>query len=613
MPLPFVGVDGEGGDIDNGSGFTHHQYTMLRIGDQYVTPLGTETRGTSVAGEPWLSFIAEQPKKRIHVAFFFDYDVTMMLRDLPANLLRALVSGQDIVHEQYRISYRPRKELTVKAAGRVTTINDVGTFFQCRFVTALDRWSIGTREQRELIGAGKEQRAEFGALTSDTIKYNALECVLLEELMTKFRRTCEIIGYLPARWQGPGQLAKAMFKKHGIPKTADLPEPPPGVWEMALAAYYGGRFETSAVGPVKGPIEGWDINSAYPYAATQLPCLLHATWRPTRTITDRGMYRVSFHHSREQTWYGLPVRTRDGAIRFPRDGAGWYWGIELQSAIRLGAKVSVVNGWEFSGNCSCAPFGFMHRLYSVRQGIGKSEAGIALKLAMNSAYGITAQSVGTAPYANPVWAGLFTAITRARLNNAIALNPYGVYMLATDGLYCAPGMQLAESPTLGGWEKTVYPDGIHIVQPGVYFTGHKEACKREGCQCGPKTRGVPLTAILREEQALREAWHGSPEDGLQITLRQFVGLRLGLARNAEHTIGEWMPTTKKISYDWKTKRRPHTLRRGVEAYRTMPYDGDAKQWSTPYRKNIGGNLIREEDRVEFADMPDWAELLKEEL
>lgn len=599
--LPFVGVDGEGGDIRGEDGFTHHRYTMLRIGDDYVT-------------DDYLPFIAGQPKKRIHVAFFFDYDVTMLLRELPEHLLRVLVSNQTIRWGGYEIGYRPRKELTVKHSGRITTINDVGTFFQCRFVTALERWNIGTVEQREAIGAGKEQRAEFGALTSDVVKYNALECMLLEDLMTKFRRTCQIIGYLPARWQGPGQLAKAMFKKHGIPKTDELPEPPPGVWEMALAAYYGGRFETSAVGPVKGPVEGWDINSAYPYAATLLPCLLHGSWRPTRDLSDRGMYRVTFTHKRDQTWYGLPVRTRDGAIHFPRNGAGWYHGIELRSALSLGAQIHIIHGWEHVSGCTCEPFSFMHRLYSVRQGIGKSEAGIALKLAMNSAYGICAQSVGKAPYANPVWAGLFTAITRAALNNVIAKDPYSVYMLATDGLYARPGLSLPTSETLGGWEKTTYPDGIHIVQPGVYFTGHKDTC-RDGvdCHCGPKTRGVPQTAVLREEQALRQAWTGTREAGLSIKLRQFVGLRLGLARNSPETVGEWMPVQKRISYDWETKRRPHTLHRGVEAHRTMPYDGNSKQWSTPYSKHIGGNIIRDMDRLDFVDQPDWAETLSEVL
>lgn len=588
--LPFVGVDGEGGDIPNASGFTTHTYTMLRAGRQVAEPDGTPD---------WhLRLLADLPKKQIHVAYFFDYDVTMMLRDLPETLLGPLVSGQEIYWGDYRLSYRPRKELRIKRFGKVTTINDVGTFFQSPFLTALQRWDIGTPQGRCFIAQGKADRSNFGPLTPETRAYNELECRYLELLATKFRRTCEVIGYLPTRWQGPGQLAKAMFKKHGIPRSEDLPEPPPGVWEMAQAAYYGGRFETSVVGPVRGPVEQWDINSAYPHAATLLPCLTHGKWHPTRSVTPNGMYRVSFTHGRELPWYSLPVRAKSGAIRYPRAGSGWYHGCELLSGVGLGLQFRVMNGWELTTDCDCRLFDFMWRLYSIRQGLGKGEAGMALKLAMNSAYGVLAQSVGAAPYANPYWAGLITALTRARLNEAIAIDPEAVYMVATDGLFTRADYPLVAGPGLGGWENTPLPDGMHIVQPGVYF-GAKQ----------PKTRGVPLTAILREEKGLRNAWSGKATDGLPIPLRQFVGLRLAVARGALHAAGQWLPVEKRISYDWSTKRDPRHLRDG----RTRPYPGDPDTWTVPYDRHIGGNLIRDMDRLEWADTPDWAETLTEHL
>lgn len=601
--LPFVGVDGEGGDVDDGTGFTTHTYTMLRAGDRYVTG-------------GWLPFLASLPKRQIHVAYFFDYDVTMMLRDLPPDDLRVLVAGGVIRHGQFELGYRPRKEFTIKTGGRITTINDVGTFFQCKFLRALEQWGIGSPEQRATIADGKESRGEFGALTAQTVEYNRQECILLEELMTKFRHTCDVIGFLPRKWQGPGQLAKAMFAKHGIPKTDDLPSPNrPYVWEYAQAAYYGGRFETSAVGPIKGPVEGWDINSAYPFAATQLPCLTHGKWIQSRSISPFGLYKVRFTHAREQTWNSLPIRTSSGSIHFPRSGSGWYWGMEILSGLALGLQPTVVSGVEYVTHCTCVPFNFMERLYSIRKGLGKSEAGLALKYAMNSAYGICAQSIGQAPYANPIWAGLFTAITRARINDALAHDPHNVYMVATDGLFCRGGsLLLGESNTLGGWEKTVYPEGMHIVMPGVYFVGHKDTClPGVECKCAPKTRGVPQAAVLREEVGIRGAWTGSPEDKYRVDLRQFIGLRLGIARNRPDTLGQWLPVKKAIGYDWSTKRRPTLLRRGVDGMRTMPYNGDVDTWTVPYSKMIGGNLARNMDRLDFADQPDWAETLTEAL
>lgn len=598
--IPFVGVDGEGGDLTR-DGFTSHEYTMLRVGENYVT-------------DNWLPFLASQPKKQINVAFFFDYDVTMMLRDLPEQQLLALVDGYPITVGAFQLSYRPRKELQIKFPGRITTINDVGTFFQCRFVTALERWNIGTPEEREMIGGGKEQRGGFGELTPEIVEYNRLECMKLAELMETFRRTCTAIGYIPRRWQGPGQLAKAMFRAQGIPETRRLPEPPIGVWEMAQAAYYGGRFECSSIGPVKGPIVAWDINSAYPYACLSLPCLVHGTWTSAKDVSPFGMYSVTFQHRKDGLWYGLPVRTRDGAITFPRAGAGWYWGVELEAARKLGATFKVHHGWRVAWDCNCRPFDFMHRLYSVRKAVGKTQAGNALKLAMNSAYGITAQSVGMAPYANPVWAGLITAITRARLVDAVAVDPYRVHMLATDGLFASPGLELEESDALGGWERTVYPAGMHIVQPGVYFTGHKETCTNPNhCSCLPKTRGVPLSAIRTNEQALKLAWRGDRSDGLNLTLRNFIGLRLGAARGAWDTIGTWQDAPKRIGYDWSTKRHPEITRTSPYGTRTVPHEGSTDTWTVPYDQTIGGNLARNMERLEWADTPDWSELVGEFL
>lgn len=612
--LPFVGVDGEGGDIPDEYGFVSHHYTMLRAGNRYVTPPEGDPSGTSVA-EHCLGFLTSLERRKIYVSYFFDYDVTMMLRGLPERELRALIAGQEIYHGDFRISYRPRKELIVKRWGRRVTINDVGTFFQTRFVRALEQWNIGTVEQRELIGEGKEQRATFGHLTAETVEYNRLECELLVDLMEKFRRTCEIIGYVPARWQGPGQLAKAMFRKHGIPKTADLPEPPPGVWEIAQAAYYGGRFETSAVGPVRGPVDGWDINSAYPHACTLLPCLLHGQWRPSRDVHPNGIYSITFRHPNGQPWHGLPVRTRDGAIRFPRDGSGWYWGEEILSAVALGCTFTVHHGWRYHQECQHQPFAFNHRLYSIRKGLGKTEAGMAIKLGTNSEYGVIAQSVGNPPYANPIWAGRITSITRSRLNHAISYDPSAVFMLATDGLFCRSGaLPLLSSDELGGWDRTVYPSGMHIIQPGVYFVGHKSTCEPDDdCKCAPKTRGVPQTAIIKHEEELKNAWDGTADAGMPVVLRSFNGLRLSLHRNAMHAAGQWVPVEKRISYDWSTKRRPHTLTATAEASRTAPYDGDTGLWTVPYDRLIGGNLTRDMDRLQFADTPDWAELLTEEL
>src|SRR6185369_8348730 len=102
-------------------------------------------------------------------------------------------------------------------------INDVGSFFQSRFVEAIEKWDVGTADQRALIAKGKEARGTFSYdEIADITEYNKMEIVLLQELMEKFRGSCETVGYVPARWQGPGLLAESMFKRHGVARSRDI-------------------------------------------------------------------------------------------------------------------------------------------------------------------------------------------------------------------------------------------------------------------------------------------------------------------------------------------------------------------------------------------------------
>lgn len=66
---PFCGVDGEGGNFPSG-----HEYMLLRAGE-----FALET-GKPLTSIECLGFLADLPKDRIYVAYFFDYDVTMIDR-----------------------------------------------------------------------------------------------------------------------------------------------------------------------------------------------------------------------------------------------------------------------------------------------------------------------------------------------------------------------------------------------------------------------------------------------------------------------------------------------------------------------------------------------------
>jgi len=675
--LPFIGCDGEGGEVvqdKDGNWVTatgkkpHHEYLCLRIGDQLLTNPGY----APLTAKQCLEFIADQdPNLGVYVAYFFDYDVTMMLRGLPRERLERLMdragrtyrmkhNGMSFTYPVewggFEFDYMPRKEFKVRRkGGKFVTINDVGTFYQCAFLKALQAWKVGTPEDWEHIAEGKSGRVNFGALTKETIRYNEREIVLLQELCEKFRNATRAAAMEPKKWQGPGNIASAIYDRVGMIKGQDVADTlPEGLIKAANESYFGGRFEITAVGPVTGPVYQHDINSAYPYATTKLPCLVHGKWSRISCAPNfsehmsRALYLAygNFTVTDASTnLYAFPVRDKLGRISWPGSaGYGWYWSHEINEAVYQ--KFNAETAWVYEPQCDCEPFNWVPDLYRERSKLGKESKGIAIKLGLNSTYGKLCQSVGSPKYANPIYASLITSYTRAQLyRKCVALGVDKVLMLATDGIFTTSEVDKDHSPKytvwnpdtsseytlkpLGDWEVTEWPNGIFIVQPGLYFKpGEKYA----------KTRGVPLNKFLESTDQFEKNYdylyeligrwglkatvpvkhkgkkvsNAFDHTAVAINVRNFMGIRLGVHIKSD-SIGEWLEDQKKISFDWSSKRsRKCELVDGT--IRLIPFleRGD----NVPYSKDIGamwreakllssGNF--DPDMGEFLGMPEEME------
>lgn len=581
-----------------------------------------------------LPFLADLPKDGIYVAYFFDYDSTMILRGLPPERLRRLLdrdcrriakkpcSSFPVDIADYQVDYMPGKELRVRRKGqRWTIISDVGPFFQSAFCGinakgdlygALPRWFPEEKYQPVLrrIAAGKQQRHDFGAVTDDEREYNKLEIAMLEELMERFRDVCDELDIRPNKWQGPGNLVSAVFKREGLPRNSDIPlfEHDPDVAHAANDAYYGGRFEASVFGYRPGPILGYDLNSAYATTYRGLPCLLHGTWKRIERLppAGEGLYLadVEFEHHDSFHLCALPIRNENGTLVWPRKGRGIYWSTEIEVARKYGVDLTMYGGWEYVKNCECLTFDFVEAAYHERKRLGKNGKGMVLKLFLASTYGKLAQSVGCAPYSNPVWAGLIVSTVRAQLVDAALTVRLGadVLMLATDGLFTTtpiPGLSLGAD--LGQWEMSEHDD-IFIVQSGVYFLGDK----------APKTRGIPQSRVIEHADDFRRVWDRYMESGrledldsVSVSLHSFVGIRLALARNKPQLAGQWVDNPKQIRFDWTTKRTDPT--RVGHSIVTMPLEGSRDRTSIPYSRVIGG--MNAKLQLDLADQPDWGDQL----
>lgn len=619
--LPFCAVDGEGGGTDDKG---RQRYLLLRAGSADDAPLLFDGNRDLRTAE-CLDFLSLLPKDAIYVAFYFDYDVTMILRHATPNqrerLLRPILYGvqgekRSTYVGDYEVEYMPHKYFKVKHINQKdwTTINEVGPFFQCSFAKAIRDWETGTQAERTTIAINKLRRTDFIDMTQDEIKYNQLECKHLEEMMQKFREVCEGTGYVPARWQGPGYLATDMFKQHNIPTRKEYGLDPE-LLEYANSAYYGGRFELFKIGTVRNVYE-YDINSAYPHAMRALPCLLHGTWNYRRGMPDNNatlyVANVRFRNTGCAV-ANLPIRDRKtGSIYWPHDGNGWYWSTEIRAA--QAAQTEIVewrDHWAYEKQCDCRPFDWIDDVYAMRKAIGKGTKGYALKLAINSLYGKCAQSIGSAPYANPIWASLITAHCRAALIDAYScIDTRCIVMLATDGIYTTvPLNHLVCGDQLGRWESKLHEE-MFLVQPGIYFSSLQAD--------RPKTRGVPMALVLEYEQQFRDVFRiwldVAPVDlfaginafpKVKMPMTVFVGMKLAQAWHKPFLAGKWLKTDRRISFDFTSKRTLGHVDHENHCIHTLPRRGGVDIVTAPYDKAIGA---WREEAAEFGallgDQPD---------
>jgi len=427
---------------------------------------------------------------RIHIAFGFNYDVTMMTVNLPDDKLLQLKKTHTCSWGRWHLEWMPNKWFRVYDWKHKISIRifDGMTFFQQKFVDAC-KMVLGADDERlAQVEAGKDRRSHFQWSEIDDIRsYMFAELALSDRLFTRLRALFATIGINPRGWYGPGAIASAFLTREGIKRhlCRDLPQ---GVQEASAYAYFGGRFESYYTGQYRGPVYAYDIRSAYPHALRKLPSLAHGQFihriRP-ESVVDFALYKVRYDFrgppsARMGFPHPFPMRDRTNRVFYPPHVEGWYWGVEVKPALELFPNaITIEEGWIYEEReAHTPPFAFVEGYYAKRaqwkaEGNG---AQLAAKLALNSIYGKHAQRVGwdTETNSPPTWhqleySGFVTAYCRAMIYRAMMQAPADIIAVETDGIYSRVPLDLDIGPGLGQWEAEVYSEIIYV-QSGVYWT-----------------------------------------------------------------------------------------------------------------------------------------------
>lgn len=527
--MSWLGLDGEG------LGRHPHRYVMLCVSDASARNVDCIEDVNGLSTHAVLSFLLKLPAAQktrngtrdVHIAgYFLSYDWTMILRDLPNRALYRLLRPElrargrsegggfsPVVWHGFTLDFLSGM-MRIKRGEVSLTVWDVGKYYQSRFVAALE--SAGFAPPA-LIERMKAERGTWDEDDLDRMReYCFEECKALAALCELLESQHLAIGLDPRTWHGPGSTASALLVKHKVEACHD--KPPGEVEDRAERAYFGGHFEQSCIGRREG-MHSYDVRSAYPHAASTLPCLKHGKWQHRRRAPRDGataLVRYRLRDIGERAWGPLPCRQEDGSIVWPRGGStGWVWSVEWEAAQRHWKGVEYAREhWELMRRCDCQPFEFLRELYSWR--VARPENKQVVKLALNSVYGKIAQSIGGGSrWSSRVWAGIITATTRARMLDLIGLHSdeSNLAAIATDGAYSSELLDI-EGPALGDWERS--EKGLMtFVRPGIYWA-HEDILRwyadpasktlTEAATKAVRSRGISrhhlLTQIVEAENAI---------------------------------------------------------------------------------------------------------------
>jgi hypothetical protein len=483
----------------------------------------------------------------IHFGFAFDYDVNMILKDLPWRNLAVLIEKGKTVWEGYIISHIPHKWFTVRYGDTYVKVFDVFSFFNTSYYKALEQYETGTQRERDYILAGKKRRDLFmWDQIGDIYKYWLTELRLGPMLMGGIRKTLDDAGYPISSWHGPGSLARYELNRRKV--RTIMADTPSEVWLASRYGYTGGRFELFQAGLWDGPVYNYDINSAYPYAISLLPDLTTGTWEhiinPDRTKVSRdqyAIYQICYNDVRGADPFApqpLFRRLANDSVRWPNFTQGWYWAPEAE-LVKNHPGAEFKEAWVYHHN-GARPFYWVQEAYDKRLWLKSinSPLQLGIKLMLNSMYGQFAQRVGweyagKAPKSHQLeWAGYITSLCKSMVYQA-AIHAHrngGLISIDTDGIYSTsevPDHILTNGigTGLGQWDSSTH-NGILCWQSGVYWLRDTE-----GQWSKPKTRGAP-TGTVPVELALKAAETLEP---IKYNRHSFTGYRA--ARQGR--FGQW--------------------------------------------------------------------------
>lgn len=388
---------------------------LLTVAWQHEAPEGRAIHDGGKPLDPELIFkylTHREARGSVNVWFNLDFDANVILALLPFDNLAELTVTNETEWEGYRITYIPRKMLTIR--------DKHGHKYQ-HFNVSFPNCGFGSLENtcQEWIGEGKYgdnlDRSRFDDPKyisdnwDDILNYGIRDAVILRRFWVEFVKVAEPLGVPCARPYSTGYLAEQCYNV----KWREPNRRKPGfsvrhMQAQAWESYRGGRFEILERGSI-GEVIAVDINSAYPYQLKNLPDPSTLRWRRHKLpswdrlkAADYGFVTAVVWTNENRPLQPFAVK-ENGKLIFPIL-EGVRVTVTLPEFIFAVENNLVTNfqtdtAWlATTGPKTVFPFDWVQELYDKRlefKAAGDNRKQMVLKIILNSLYGKLAQLTET--------------------------------------------------------------------------------------------------------------------------------------------------------------------------------------------------------------------------
>lgn len=507
-------------------------------------------------------FLSEHHETVRYMAYNMDFDARALFHEafVPYRVLETLALFTRAEGPAgIRLDYVPGKFLRMSRGRDAFEVYDLAQFFQRSLKDAARKFLPGEAGKDEIPRdwLGEMDRCLLDGRRDRVIKYALQDAALVPRLFELVRVQFETLGVTPKRWLSSGSLAVKYFEKD----LARLPAIPIFWQEGFRRSFYGGRIEIGGLGRVGGTgLKFYDINSAYPWAASVLPGLENSVpvYRGEDWFYNRAVIYGSYQIEAEipPDWLWGPLAVRDGAetdpLLFPVGRFKTWCGLAgLKLLRRLKLRHRVLKAFEFLRVGQTRPlFPTIPDLYAVRKNPALNIAG---KLTLNSLYGKMAEETRKYSPGNPLRAGTLwhgfqqvrarekygrhtffpvsaaiTEMVRCRIFETFHQFGPRAYAAMTDGVLVRG--ELPTGPNLGEWGLKLNVDRAYLFGCGRYyiegetpdgrpsdefkFRGFSTA--RENLEILKKTRGPRCTVFDFRAESLTQYTRGGGISDLNV-------------------------------------------------------------------------------------------------